>query len=271
MFWAWAPQLKIHSFGGAILLSSLAIHSQTSSCPTFTQLDAPASPLSNGGGHNRPRHVSWTGVSFQNYIFFLLVFNDVIPISCIGAVFQMWSCFRCSTTISLVFMAISHKTSFSLRYRLEWLTGMVKMVKMWPVVIPGDIKILQIFFPLKLMDKNLDTVKALQDLNMSPKEFMVHFLRSNNSDLAFRRRFWATKTGYKSSLTVVECVRDKFESSLEGQGWWAQFIQDEVSQRFLLSKFYHILKRLHTWKAVRILVMNNQRLAHSSSSHFQSS
>ena len=84
------------------------------------------------------------------------------------------------------------------------------------------------------MDKDSDTAKTLQIcnnlryLNMTPKEFMVHFLRSKNSDLAFRRRYWATKTGYEGSLNLVDCIRNRFEASSEGQGWWAQYIQKEV-------------------------------------------
>jgi hypothetical protein len=48
-------------------------------------------------------------------------------------------------------------------------------------------------------------------------------------ELATRRRFWATNTGYKSTLQVVECIRDTFENSADGQGWWADLIQQEVS------------------------------------------
>ncbi|PLW37733.1 hypothetical protein PCASD_11271 [Puccinia coronata f. sp. avenae] len=97
-----------------------------------------------------------------------------------------------------------------------------------------------------------DTLKICQDLKdikMPIKEFIIHFLTGKHIELATCPCFWATNTGYKSTLQVVECIRDTFENSADGQGWWADFIQQE---------------------AVRILVQNNHRMS-CSTGHFQSS
>jgi hypothetical protein len=77
-----------------------------------------------------------------------------------------------------------------------------------------------------------DTLKICQDLKdikMPIKEFIIHFLTSKHIELATCWCFWATNTGYESTLQVVECIRDTFENSADGQGWWADFIQQEVS------------------------------------------
>jgi hypothetical protein len=77
-----------------------------------------------------------------------------------------------------------------------------------------------------------DTLKIcqeLKDMKMPIKEFVTTFLTGKHIELATRRRFWATNTGYKSTLSLVECIRGTFEASADGQGWWEEFIQQEVS------------------------------------------
>ncbi|PLW49009.1 hypothetical protein PCASD_05114 [Puccinia coronata f. sp. avenae] len=95
----------------------------------------------------------------------------------------------------------------------------------------------------------LEICQHLKDINMPIKEFVMLFLTGKHIELATRQRFWATSTGYESTLRLVECIRDTFEDSADGQGWWEDFIQSE---------------------AIRILVRNNERLSHSSTGHFQS-
>ncbi|PLW46030.1 hypothetical protein PCASD_03503 [Puccinia coronata f. sp. avenae] len=95
----------------------------------------------------------------------------------------------------------------------------------------------------------LEICQHLKDINMPIKEFVMLFLTGKHIELATRQRFWATSTGYESTLRLVECIRDTFEDSADGQGWWEDFIQSE---------------------AIRILVRNNERLSRSSTGHFQS-
>ncbi|PLW31054.1 hypothetical protein PCASD_16050 [Puccinia coronata f. sp. avenae] len=97
-----------------------------------------------------------------------------------------------------------------------------------------------------------DTLKIcqeLKDMKMPIKEFVTTFLTGKHIELATRRRFWATNTGYKSTLSLVECIWGTFEASADGQGWWEEFIQQE---------------------AIRILVRNNHQLSRSSTGHFES-
>ncbi|PLW32063.1 hypothetical protein PCASD_18449 [Puccinia coronata f. sp. avenae] len=97
-----------------------------------------------------------------------------------------------------------------------------------------------------------DTLKIcqeLKDMKMPIKEFVTTFLTGKHIELATRRHFWATNTGYKSTLSLVECIRGTFGASADGQGWWEEFIQQA---------------------AIRILVRNNHQLSRSSTGHFES-
>ncbi|EFP86715.2 uncharacterized protein PGTG_13097 [Puccinia graminis f. sp. tritici CRL 75-36-700-3] len=62
---------------------------------------------------------------------------------------------------------------------------------------------------------------------MTPKSFMLHFLHSDNSDLAYRRRYWA-ESAVDSTVVLVKAIRDKMNSSAPGQQAWADFIQEEA-------------------------------------------
>ncbi|KNE86770.1 hypothetical protein PSTG_19866, partial [Puccinia striiformis f. sp. tritici PST-78] len=61
--------------------------------------------------------------------------------------------------------------------------------------------------------KALEICKNLQALKMTPKEFMITFLTSKNSDLASRRRLWTIDNGHVRSLHLVRCIRDRFEDT----------------------------------------------------------
>ncbi|KNE87826.1 hypothetical protein PSTG_18783, partial [Puccinia striiformis f. sp. tritici PST-78] len=54
--------------------------------------------------------------------------------------------------------------------------------------------------------KALEICKNLQALKMTPKEFMITFLTSKNSDLASRRRLWTIDNGHVRSLHLVRCI-----------------------------------------------------------------
>ncbi|POW01341.1 hypothetical protein PSTT_12556 [Puccinia striiformis] len=84
--------------------------------------------------------------------------------------------------------------------------------------------------------KALEICKNLQALKMTPKEFMITFLTSKNSNLVSRRRLWTIDNRHVRSLHLVRCIRDRFEDT-----------------------------------AIRVLTQNNQRLEHSSNGHWQSS
>ncbi|KAH9453954.1 hypothetical protein Pst134EB_014055 [Puccinia striiformis f. sp. tritici] len=106
--------------------------------------------------------------------------------------------------------------------------------------------------------KALEICKNLQALKMTPKEFMITFLTSKNSDLASRRRLWTIDNGHVRSLHLVRCIRDRFEDTVEGEQWWAELIQSVLADPVFTQ-------------AIRVLVQNNQRLERSAKGHWQSS
>ncbi|KAA1102845.1 hypothetical protein PGTUg99_036599 [Puccinia graminis f. sp. tritici] len=63
---------------------------------------------------------------------------------------------------------------------------------------------------------------------MTPKEFIMEFLCSSDSDLASRRRFWATENGWDGTMDLVRVVRSKFRATSEGEKRWQEYIQEEA-------------------------------------------
>ncbi|POW03989.1 hypothetical protein PSTT_10686 [Puccinia striiformis] len=68
---------------------------------------------------------------------------------------------------------------------------------------------------------------------MTPKEFMIHFVQSPNSEVAYLQRLWAVPKGIPSSMDLVRSVRNELSSTPEGRNAWADFIQLEVFKFFL--------------------------------------
>ncbi|EFP76489.2 uncharacterized protein PGTG_02930 [Puccinia graminis f. sp. tritici CRL 75-36-700-3] len=80
------------------------------------------------------------------------------------------------------------------------------------------------------MDSKAITVcELLQSLpcKMTPKSFLLHFLQSDNSDLAYRRRYWA-ESAVDSTLVLVEAIAEELKSSATGRNVWAKFIEQEA-------------------------------------------
>ena len=64
---------------------------------------------------------------------------------------------------------------------------------------------------------------------MTPKEFMLQFINSNNPDLAYLRRHWGQEKGIDSSIQLAGALRDEITKSPVGRHKWNDFIQEEVS------------------------------------------
>ncbi|OAV95874.1 hypothetical protein PTTG_26544, partial [Puccinia triticina 1-1 BBBD Race 1] len=77
-------------------------------------------------------------------------------------------------------------------------------------------------------EKILHICKELQKMKMTPKVFITGFLRSNDSDIAFRRRYWRTGTGLEGALEVVRAVKTTATSTPKGAAMWKEFIKDEA-------------------------------------------
>ena len=65
---------------------------------------------------------------------------------------------------------------------------------------------------------------------MTPKQFLSHFLLSNNQEIAYLRRFWAQETGIASTMELVQAMRNEINSTEVGRQAWTSFILQEVSR-----------------------------------------
>ncbi|PLW17292.1 hypothetical protein PCASD_18373 [Puccinia coronata f. sp. avenae] len=92
-------------------------------------------------------------------------------------------------------------------------------------------------YPLQELSQStknvLDICKHLRDLGMTPKQFMLEYLTSKNSELATLRQFWATPKGWESTITLVKAIRGKFWATDMGRKKWIDWIQDEAIEILL--------------------------------------
>ena len=82
--------------------------------------------------------------------------------------------------------------------------------------------------------RTLDTVnttcvcKTLQDLKITPKEVIIEFFISKDEELASRRRFWATPTGWDSTMSLLKTIQQRFMATADGKKKWESFIEEEL-------------------------------------------
>ncbi|POW19917.1 hypothetical protein PSHT_04078 [Puccinia striiformis] len=77
--------------------------------------------------------------------------------------------------------------------------------------------------------KVLLVCKTLQNppTKMTPKEFMFHFVSSENSKIAYLRRYWSTETGVEGAMDLVRALRDEINETPLGRSLWKDLIQEE--------------------------------------------
>jgi hypothetical protein len=63
---------------------------------------------------------------------------------------------------------------------------------------------------------------------ITPKRFLQIFLDSNNSEIAYLRRLWATPRGLGSTMQLLILLRDEILRSEGGRQEWSEFIQKQV-------------------------------------------
>jgi hypothetical protein len=81
------------------------------------------------------------------------------------------------------------------------------------------------------MNDKLDSICALmEELNLTPKEFIVAFLEQDHDNMSFKRRYWGTETGWDSTEKLILSIKKLACANINGQGRWDQFILSEVSQ-----------------------------------------
>ncbi|POW07922.1 hypothetical protein PSHT_09772, partial [Puccinia striiformis] len=80
--------------------------------------------------------------------------------------------------------------------------------------------------------KVLLVCKILQNppTKMTPKEFIFHFVSSENSKITYLCRYWSPNTGVKGAMDLVRALRNKIKETPLGRSLWEDLIQEEVAQ-----------------------------------------
>ncbi|KAA1108512.1 hypothetical protein PGT21_014781 [Puccinia graminis f. sp. tritici] len=87
------------------------------------------------------------------------------------------------------------------------------------------------------MNEKLDSICALMEkLNLTPKEFVVAFLERKHDNVAFRRRYWGTETGWDSTRRLIAAIKAQACSHMEGRGLWEELILSESMEIAMLQK-----------------------------------
>jgi hypothetical protein len=80
--------------------------------------------------------------------------------------------------------------------------------------LPKDLKVLHV----------CEMLRALP-VKLTPKQFMLHYLTSLNSDLAFLRRFRTQPTGVDSTIELLEALSSLLKSNASGKEAWNRFVK----------------------------------------------
>ncbi|KAA1107541.1 hypothetical protein PGT21_017817 [Puccinia graminis f. sp. tritici] len=62
--------------------------------------------------------------------------------------------------------------------------------------------------------------------------FLTAFLTLDDSELAFRRRYWGTKVGWPSTCESLQAIKKQVNKTQKGKARWREFIQREVRTFF---------------------------------------
>ena len=84
---------------------------------------------------------------------------------------------------------------------------------------------------ISVVDQKILTICQMMSLpptKITPKEFMLRYLISENSDLAYLRSHWGQPKGIESTMEVARALRNKLLTSAEGRRAWSVFIREEV-------------------------------------------
>ncbi|KAA1091262.1 hypothetical protein PGT21_029713 [Puccinia graminis f. sp. tritici] len=79
-------------------------------------------------------------------------------------------------------------------------------------------------------EKLIRICKFIQDLNMTPKSFIISFLACGNSEIAYQRRFWGTETGWQSTNELLRTIKTVVSRTQHGETGWNNFIKEEAIQ-----------------------------------------
>ncbi|WAR54461.1 hypothetical protein PtB15_4B78 [Puccinia triticina] len=70
----------------------------------------------------------------------------------------------------------------------------------------------------------------MNELNVSPKDFLVAFLKDDSTEFATHRGNWGTEDkGWKSTIEVVHAIRDHVSKKIVGKQLWMDLILSKAS------------------------------------------
>ncbi|KAA1091053.1 hypothetical protein PGT21_021885 [Puccinia graminis f. sp. tritici] len=94
--------------------------------------------------------------------------------------------------------------------------------------------------PRVAMNDKLDSICSLiENLNLTPKEFVVAFLEQNHDNVAFRRRYWGTEKGWDSTLRLILGIKRLANTHMEGRRLWEELILSEPKSGLAPKGAYH--------------------------------
>ncbi|KAH9821005.1 hypothetical protein DFH28DRAFT_1190502 [Melampsora americana] len=80
-------------------------------------------------------------------------------------------------------------------------------------------------------ERNANLVyEFMNQINISPKDFIIEFLTSSKNHMPERRKYWASDRGWLSTKHVLETMRDLLTSTQAGKSNWKDWVFLEASK-----------------------------------------
>ncbi|KAH9808576.1 hypothetical protein DFH28DRAFT_908510 [Melampsora americana] len=80
-------------------------------------------------------------------------------------------------------------------------------------------------------ERNANLVyEFMNQINISPKDFIIEFLTSSKNQMPERRKYWASDRGWLSTKHVLETMRDLLTSTQAGKSNWKDWVFLEASK-----------------------------------------
>ncbi|KAA1073383.1 hypothetical protein PGT21_010462 [Puccinia graminis f. sp. tritici] len=79
------------------------------------------------------------------------------------------------------------------------------------------------------MNQKLETICALiEELNLTPKSFIVAFLGQKQDTMAFKQRLWGTNQGWDTTKHLLLTIKQLVSTHVEGRELWQEFILSQA-------------------------------------------
>ncbi|WAQ84597.1 hypothetical protein PtA15_5A170 [Puccinia triticina] len=78
--------------------------------------------------------------------------------------------------------------------------------------------------------KVIKICQAIEQVKLTPKKFMMAFLKHSDVLVRIRRKLWGAPTGWDGTLEVIKAARDLICKTPAGRMYWKSFILSEAQQ-----------------------------------------